>query len=92
MSLREDVRERRSMTEETTEHYPLWIPPTYLEEGSFKDEYSLEHWEQAEAALGNLVQMSMVFDSEALLLALWDAQDRAGIEVEKARRRARGAA
>lgn len=80
------------MTEETTEHYPLWIPPTYLEAGSFKDEYSLEDWEQAEAALGSLVQMSMAFDNQALLLALWDAQDRASIEVDRARRRARGAA
>jgi hypothetical protein len=80
------------MTEERTEHYPRWIPPTYLEAGSFKDEYPLEDWEYAEAALGNLVQMSMAFDNEALTLALWDAQDRARMEVDRARRRARGAA
>jgi hypothetical protein len=80
------------MTEETTEHCPRWIPPTYLEEGSFKVEYSLEVWRQAEAALVDLLQMSMRFDNEALHLALWDAQDRARIEVDRARLRARGAA
>jgi hypothetical protein len=80
------------MTEETTQHYPRWIPPTYLQEGSFKDEYTPEDWEQAEAALGDLVQMSMALDNEPLTLALWDAQDRARIEVDRARRRARGAA
>jgi hypothetical protein len=87
----ERTKERRSMTEETTERYPLWMPPTYLEEGSFKDEYSFEDWRQAEAALGDLVQMAMHFDNEALLFALWDAGDRARIEEKRARQRAREA-
>jgi hypothetical protein len=81
------------MTGATTEHYQRWIPPTYLEEGSFEpSQYSAEAWEQAEEALVRLVQMSMTFDNEALHLALWDAQDRARIELDGARRRARGAA
>ena len=81
------------MTQETTKNYPLWMPPTYLKEGSFEpSQYSAEDWEQAEEALGHLIQMSMAFDNQALLLALWDAQDRARIEVDRARRGARGAA
>jgi hypothetical protein len=81
------------MAEETMEQSPLWIPPTYQEEDSFKpSEYGLEDWRQAEEVLGHLVQMSMAFDNQALLLALWDAQDRAGIEVDRARRHALGAA
>jgi hypothetical protein len=73
------------------EQYPLWIPPTYLEEGSFEDEYSFEDWHQAEMVIGDLVQMSMNFENEALLLALWDAKDRTEIELERARQRAREA-
>ena len=81
------------MTEETTEHYPLWIPPTYVEEGLFEpSEYSLEDWRDAHDALGDLFQMAMSVDNKAFLLALSDAQDRVGIELEGARRRARGAA
>jgi cell division protein YceG involved in septum cleavage len=87
------LEKEEKMTEETMEHYPRWIPPTYLEEGLFEpSEYSVEDWRQAEAALGDLVQMSLVLDNQALILALWDARDRVAVEVGRARRRARGAA
>jgi hypothetical protein len=79
------------MTEATTEQYPLWIPPTYLEAGSFEDEYSFEDWRQAESVIGDMLQMAMNFENEALLLALWDARDRTEIEIKRARQRAREA-
>lgn len=79
------------MTEAAMEQHPLWIPPTYLEEGSFEDEYSFEDWRQAEMVIGDLLQMSMNFENEALLLALWDAQDRIEIEIKRARERVRQA-
>jgi hypothetical protein len=79
------------MTEAAMERYPLWILPTYLEEGSFEDEHSLEDWQQAESVIGDLLQMSMNFENEALLLALWDAQDRTRIEIKRARQRGREA-
>jgi hypothetical protein len=80
------------MTQETTKSYPLWIPPTYLEEGSFEpSQYSVEDWRQAEEAIGELVGMATAFDNQCLILALWHAQDRAKLEVERAKQRARRA-
>jgi hypothetical protein len=55
-------------------------------------EYGLEAWRYAQGALEDLVEMSLRFENKAFTLALEDAADRARIEVDRARRRARGAA
>lgn len=73
------------MTEYTDTHNALFIPETYEDEPG--PEGGVEEWERARFLLDQMMDLAANFESSELTLALWDAQERAGIALERARAR-----